>query len=809
MLCVQVPYNITSFGMLRNYVKTIFRHLYRHRSHTVINVLGLSLGIAFSGIIFLFLRYESTFDHHHTQADRIYRINTHVQHTDNLLRSPFTPHPLAEALRTALPTIQRVTQVVGRLPGQLRIHLGTDQAKLFEEGNILFVDSAFTQTFDYTWLVGDPATALKAPNGIVFHKGMANKLYPNTPYEDILGEVVELNGQTLLTVTGVIEYPPLNANLFFTTLISEAALSRASAEEDWETMNQRCTFITLREGANEQELSASLEELVKSYVPDEALQQRLSFHLMPLRDVHFAYQYGKAASLYTIPLFLLWPVGGIGLIMILVACINFVNLTTAQAFSRSKEVGIRKVLGSPRRQLFGRFMGETAAVTLVALLIGLGLGELAVRYFQQLVPFIYLQFAVDHALVYFIIGITVVIIVLAGTYPALVLSAFDPLQAIRHGRQGRGGGARLRKTLVVTQLVVAQFFIMCTIGLAFQFRYLSKRHLGFEKEGIITLPYHGKDEAFLRNELLKNPGIQRVSFASGTPISGEVVTTFALDTAEQIEQRPMQLKYVDAQFLPTFGIELLAGSNFSEEDSDGLLINEALAQELGFTRGEEAVGYFLTVAKVGRPQPIRGVVPDYSNQEFERRGDPEAFAYQADRFATVNVRTYGANLPAVTASLDMLWKKRYPEREFSYTFMDDAVKQRLGEDQLFVGVFGVFAGIAIFICCLGLYGLVSFTLAQKEKEIGIRKVVGASVGSILVLFSSGITRLMVVAFVISAPLAYWLLQSLLQGNTYKITLGPWIFVIGMLVTLLISSATVGYQSWHAARANPADVLRNE
>ena len=795
--------------MFKSYVKTIFRHLYRHRSHTVINVLGLSLGIAFSGIIFLFLRYESTFDHHHAQADRIYRVNTHVQNTDEALRSPFTPRPLAEALRTAFPDELRITQTVGALPGQLRVHLGTDQAKLFEEGVILFVDSTFIRTFDYAWLAGDPTTALNLPNGIVFHEGMADKLYPDTPYEDILGEVVELNGQTLLTVTGVIEYPPLNSNLFFTTLVNQAALHQTEAGGDWEMLGKRCTFITLREGEDPEETQANLDELVKSYVPDEELQQRLSFHLMPLKDLHFAYQHGKAASLYTIPPFLLWPIGGIGLIMILVACINFVNLATAQAFSRSKEVGIRKVLGSPRRQLFGQFMGETVVVTLMAVLIGLGLGELAVKYFQTLVPFIYLQFAVDHKLVYFVVGIAVVVIVLAGTYPALVLSGFDPLQAIRHGRQGRGGGARLRKTLVVTQLVVAQFFIMCTIGLAFQFRYLSARHLGFDKEGIITLPYHGEDEAFLRNELLKNPGIQRVSFASGTPISGEVATTFALNTAEPVEQRPMQLKYVDAEFLPTFGIELLAGTNFTEGGSDGLLINEALAQELGFERAEEAVGHFLTVAEVGQPQVIRGVVTDYSNREFERRGDPEAFAYQADHFAAVNVRTNGVNLPAVTASLESLWKQRYPEREFSYTFMDDAVKHRLGEDRLLMGVFGVFAGVAIFICCLGLFGLVSFTLAQKEKEIGIRKVVGASVASIMVLFNRGIARLMGIAFVVSAPLAYLLLQSFLQGNTYKIMLGPWIFVIGLLVTLLIAFATTGYQSWRAAQANPVDVLRNE
>lgn len=797
--------------MFKRYVKTIFRHLYRHRNHTAINVLGLSLGIAFSGIIFLFLRYESTFDHHHAQADRIYRVNTHVQNTGETLLSPFSPRPLAEALRTALPDQLCVTQTVGALPGQLRVRTGTDQVKLLDEEVIMYVDSAFTRTFDYTWLAGDPATALSVPNGIVFQEGVADKLYPDTSYEDMLGEIVELNGKTLLTVTGVIEYPPFNSNLFFTTLINEAAMPPTESEsaQDWETLGRRCTFVTLRESEGPEKTQANLDGLVRSYVPDEEFQQRLSFHLMPLKDLHFAYQHGKAASLYTIPPFLLWPIGGIGLIMILVACINFVNLATAQAFGRSKEVGIRKVLGSPRRQLFRQFMGETVVVTLMALLIGLGLGELAVKYFQQLVPFIYLQFAVDHTLVYFVVGIAVIVIVLAGTYPALVLSGFDPLQAIRHGQRGRGGGARLRKTLVVTQLVVAQFFIICTIGLAFQFRYLSERHLGFEQDGIITLPFYGKDAGFLRNELLKNPGIQRVSFASGTPINGEVATTFTLDTAEQIEQRPMQLKYIDAEFLPTFGIQLLAGSNFTEGGSDGLLVNEALAQELGFAQPAEAVGHFLTVAEVGRPQPIRGVVPDYSNQEFERRGDPEAFAYRADRFTAVNVRTNGIDLPAVTASLETLWKQRYPEREFSYTFMDDAVKQRLGEDRLLMGVFGVFAGVAIFICCLGLFGLVSFTLAQKEKEIGIRKVVGASVASIMVLFNGGIALLMGIAFAVSAPLAYLLLESFLQGNTYRITLGPWIFLIGLMITLMIAFATTGYQSWRAALANPVDVLRNE
>lgn len=799
--------------MLTFYIKTILRGLLKYKGNTAINVLSLGFGIAFSGIIFLFLRYESTFDHFHTKADRIYRVNTHMQHTDELLRSAFSPHPLGEALRNTFPGEITVTQTLGRLSGQLLINPGTNEAKLFEEGSILYVDAEFTQTFDYTWLAGDPATALKVPNGIVFQEGMAEKLYPEKSYEEILGETIELNGQTLLTVTGIIEYPPLNSNLFFTTLISDEAFYRAHEErleEDWEKLGRGCTFITLQENVSQEQIQARLEDLVKSYVPDEDLQQQLSFHLMPLKDLHFAYQYRKAASLYTIPPFLLWPIGGIGLIMILVACINFVNLATAQAINRSKEVGIRKVLGSRRRQLFFQFMGETAVITFIALLLGMGLGEVAVKYFQKLVPFIYLQFGMDQTLLYFILFLVLLVILLAGTYPALVLSGFNPLQAIRHGREGRSGGVGLRKALVVTQFVVAQFFIICTVGLFFQFMYLSQRNLGFEKDGIITLSYYGQDAAYLRNELLKNKGIQQVSFSSGTPINGEIATTFTLDTAELTEQKPMLLKYVDAAFLPTFGIDLLAGNNFEEREAQqGLIINKALAQDMGFEKIEEVVGHYLTVAEVGEPLPVIGVISDYSNREFERKGDPEAFVNQSDKFHTVNVKTYGENLPEVTAFLEGIWKKRYPERVFTHTFMEDVVKQRLGEDQLFVLVFGVFSGIAIFICCLGLFGLISFVLVQKEKEIGIRKVVGASVSSIVILFNTGIAKLILIAFVLSAPLAYWLLQSFLQSNAYKITLGPWIFLIGLVATLLIAFMTTGYKSWKAALANPVDSLRNE
>ena len=798
--------------MITFYIKTILRGLLKYKSNTAINVLSLSFGIAFSGVIFLFFRYESTFDHFHAKADRIYRVNTHVQQTDGLLQSAFSPQPLGEALRNAFPGEITVTQTMGRLSGQLLVNPGTDEAKLFEEGSILFVDDQFTQTFDYTWLAGNPATALEAPNGIVFQEGMAEKLYPGKSYEEILGGTIELNGQTQLTVTGIIEYPPLNSNLVFSTLISDEAFYQANEErlaEDWEKLSRGCTFITLQENVSQGQIQTRLDELVKSYVPDEDLQQQLSFHLMPLKDLHFAYQYRKAASLYTIPPFLLWPIGGIGLIMIVVACINFVNLATAQAINRSKEVGIRKVLGSSRRQLFFQFMGETTAITLIALLLGLGLGELAIRYFQKLVPFIYLQFGIDHTLIYFIVGIIFLVILLAGTYPALVLSRFNPLQAIGHGKQGHSGGARLRKTLVVTQFVVAQFFIICTVGLFFQFMYLSQRNLGFDKDGIITLSYYGQDEAFLRNELLKNKGIQQISFSSGTPINGEIATTFTLDTAEQTEQRPMLLKYVDAEFLPTFGIDLLAGHNFEEEGTQGWVINKALAQDMGFKTTEEAVGHYLTIAEVGIPLPVIGVIPDYSNRTFERKGEPEAFVNQADKFNTVNVKTYGENLPEVTAFLESVWKKRYPERAFTYTFMDDAVKQRLGEEQLFVLVFGVFSAIAIFICCLGLFGLISFTLALKEKEIGIRKVVGASVKSIIILFNTGIVKLILIAFVLSAPLAYLLLQSFLQNNAYKITLGPWIFLIGLVATLLIAFMTTGYKSWKAALANPVESLRNE
>jgi hypothetical protein len=398
---------------------------------------------------------------------------------------------------------------------------------------------------------------------------------------------------------------------------------------------------------------------------------------------------------------------------------------------------------------------------------------------------------------------------LAGTYPSLVLSGFNPLQAIRYGRQGRSGGGRLRKTLVVTQFVVAQFFIICTIGLFFQFMYLNNRNIGFEKDGIITLSYYGQDEGYLRNELMKNKGIQQASFSSGTPIDGEIATTFTLDTAGQATQKPMLLKYVDAKFLPTFGINILAGKNFEEEGIKGLIINKALVQELGFETDEEAVGHFLTITEVGNPLPIIGVIPDYSNREFESKGDPEAFLNQPEHFNRVNVKTYGENLPEVTAFLESVWKKRYPERVFTYSFMDDAVKQRLGEDKLFVLVFGVFSGIAIFICCLGLFGLISFVLVQREKEIGIRKVVGASVKSILLLFNTGIVKLILIAFVVSAPLSFLLLQSFLQSNAYKITLGPWIFLIGLVMTLLIAFMTTGYKSWKAALANPVDSLRNE
>jgi hypothetical protein len=308
---------------------------------------------------------------------------------------------------------------------------------------------------------------------------------------------------------------------------------------------------------------------------------------------------------------------------------------------------------------------------------------------------------------------------------------------------------------------------------------------------------------------MKNKGIQQVSFSSGTPINGEIATTFTLDTAGQTAQKPMLLKYVDAAFLPTFGIDLLAGNNFEEDGSQGVIINKALAQDMGFESMEEVAGHYLTIAEAENPLLIIGVIPDYSNREFERKGDPEAFVNLPEKFNTVNVKTYGENLPEVTAFLEKVWKKQYPERVFTYSFMDHSVKQRLGEDKLFVVVFGAFSSIAIFICCLGLFGLISFVLVQREKEIGIRKVVGASVKSIVLLFNTGTVKLILIAFVVSAPLAYWLLQSFLQSNAYKITLGPWIFFIGLVATLLIALMTTGYKSWKAALANPVDILRNE
>lgn len=801
--------------MLNFFFKTIVRGLLKNKTNSIINILSLSFGIAFSGIIFLFIRYESTFDHHHSKADRIYRVNTHMQNTDDLLRSPFTPHPLAEALRHAFPDELMVTQIMGRLSGQMMVHPGTDQATLFEDGAILYVDSLFTETFDFTWLAGDPKSALKTPNAVVFHDQMADKLFSGKPYDEIVGEVVTLNDHISLTVTGIIKHPPLNSNFVFSTLISYDTFYKANQdilEDNWESLSRKSTFITLHEHVTPDQIQGRLDELVKNHVSDEDLQQRMSFHLLPLKDLHFAYEYRKATSLYTIPPFLLWPIAGIGMIIILVACMNFVNLATAQAITRAKEVGIRKVLGSKRRHLFIQFMGETALLTLMALLIGLGVGELAVNYFHKLVPFIYLRFGVDYTLIYFIFFITVAVILLAGTYPALGLSRYNPIKAIHHARNMQSGGLKTRKALVVAQFLVAQFFIMCTVGLTFQFVYLSKRAIGFDKDGIITLSIYGHDEAYLRNELLKNKGIQKVSFSSGTPISGEIGTTFSAEAHESVEQKPVLLKYVDSEFFKMFNINLIAGHDFEDRSAhsqEGLIINEALVREIGMNKPEEALGQYLTLAKIGKSLPVIGVVQDYSNRTFEAKGNPEAFVYQPEKFSTVNVKTYGSNIPEVTAFLEKIWKKRYPKRVFTYTFMDDIVKNRLGEDKLFMLVFCIFSGIAIFICCLGLFGLVSFIAMQKQKEVGIRKVLGASARSIVLLFNKSFVKLILIAFVLAAPLSYLLLQSFLQTNTYKITLGPWIFLIGLVATLLIAFTTTGYKSWRAAIANPVDSLRDE
>ncbi|SIQ98843.1 ABC transporter permease [Pontibacter lucknowensis] len=807
--------------MLKLYFLTAFRSLLRSRGYSLLNVLGLALGITCSILLFLVIQYELSYDTFHSKGDRIYRLSVDAHYADGVFQTTSIHFPATNALRNNNPGFENITQMYSENDGQVTVPGDGNMAPrhFINQGNIAFVEPAFFDVFDFDTGGQDLRSYMLEPNNVVLTNSMAKLFFPDE--DEVIGKIIIYNNKLTLKIVAVIPDFPVTTDFPFVMLASYPTLQGFLPFDlsSWTTlMSNHTAFAVLPPNADIDALEQQANTIIKRLMPDQrSATERIK--LQPLHDIHFNAAYGNYSQ-RTISKEVIWSMALIGLLLLVTACINFINLATALAVRRAREIGIRKVMGSNQLQLMLQFLGETLLITLVATLISAILVELALPHLNQLLGLkITFSFLENPQLLLFVVLQVLLVTLFAGLYPAFLLARFQPIAALRSRMSVQEvGGLSLRRSLVVLQFTICQVLIICTLIVNEQMQYLRNKDLGFDKDAVVTVPLprdkSAKMEA-LRDEILRDPALLGVTFGSAPP-SSEItrLSRFRYGHAENIIPFQANMKSTDEHYLELFDIKLVAGrmfraDGFAEDSILQVLINETMRRKLDLKQPEEAIGKNLYLNGGEQKAIIVGVVEDFHQNSLRDPIDPAIF-YSGDSdyffmMAKVDLRQSEAAL----AHLEQVWQKAYPETVFHYEFMDETLNRFYRDELRQSTLFKIFSFIAIFIGCLGLYGLIAFMATQRTKEIGIRKVMGASVFQITVLFSKEFVKLVLIAFVLAAPIAWYLMSQWLQDFTYRISIGYIPFLMAGAATLVIALITMSTQAVRAAIANPVLSLKAE
>lgn len=790
--------------MFKSYLITAYRNSLKNKLYAGINVLGLAIGITCCLFIILYVRHERSYDQFHEKKNRIFKVYRTTDRDGYGEIGP-TSAPYAEGLRNDFP--EEVEATVRVMP---RSGLMTHDDRAFTGDDISFVGRDFLQVFSFPLTQGNPATALREPGSVVLTAEMARKYFGD---EDPIGQELEYESEYPLIVTGVLAPVPENSHLKFDFLASVHLFEK----EEWFTQwwnNNMLTYVLLREGGQKATLEDRFPAFMDKYLGADFEQYKIEvgLTLQPMTEVYFASnvqydawtQHGNASMTY---IFL--AVAGF---ILLIACINFMNLATARAARRATEVGVRKTLGANRRNLIYQFFGESFLTTFMAMLLTIVLMTGLLPLFNQFTE-VSLSLPLDD-LSFPLLLLGVVVGLLAGSYPALVLSAFVPVKALKGGSRSGAKGEYLRKGLVVFQFVVSIVLIVAVLVVNQQMDYVQDKRLGFDKERVMLVTIdndeiYGQQDTFM-DRLRQNARIAQVSAMSGEPGGFHDMYKFKAEGHE--EQIMMNTVFTDADYVPTLGLTIVAGRNFSPQRStdtlEAIIINETAARALDWSP-EEALGKeIINPFADSLSRWVIGVVEDYHFASLHNEIAPLAVMMGSDRRMIAIKTTVGSVAPVIDLVKEA-WSgvvSRYP---FAFTFLDESYDQLYRAEQRQGQIFTFFASIAIFIACLGLFGLVTFVAEQRTKEIGVRKVLGASVLQLMQLLTKDFAVLVAIALLIASPLAYYAMKQWLADFAYRVPIQPLVFVIAGASALLITLLTVSWQSARAALANPVDALRSE
>lgn len=794
-------------SMFKNYLKITWRHIKKNKVYSFINIMGLAIGMACCILISLWVKDELSFDRFHEKADHIYRVVFSTS-DDGSPTNANGSYGVGPALKKDFPEVLETVRI--RKMGQnVKRYVGYKDKK-FYESRFFFAEPTIFTVFNFPLIKGDPATALNEPNSMVLTEKTAKKYFGN---EDPIGKVMEADpyndGELMLFhITGVAKDVPHNSHFHFDFLASYSSL-----KEDTESFNgfyQHFTYVLMNNSAAVGSLKDKLLDFLHRHWMEDPWY---TLSLQPLLDIHLHSRL-KSEIEPTGSIIYVYIFTAIALFVLVIACINFTNLTTARAVKRAREVGIRKVAGARKNQLIKQFLGESLLLSLVSALAALLLIYIVLPSFNSLTGKEFSLFSLMNPL--FILGMAVIIVTvgfLSGIYPAFFLSSFRPVNTLKSRFSHSSSGTLLRKGLVIFQFSLSIGIIFATLVTHKQMTYIQSRNLGYDREQIMVIPLN-KDlrqnyEAF-RNELLKHPGIENTATSALVPTKGSYHITFRFEGSE--EYISQVIYFVDKEFADTYGLKLLAGRKIQSPVSEGkameLLVSELSIQEAGYSSPQEAVGKSFSIE--GDPGIISGVVNDIKIYSLHRPQYPINYVVTPiDRHNYLSVRVHPQNISETIGYLQKTWKEMVPNYPLDYFFLDASFEQMHLADQKMSRIFSVFSIMAIFVACLGLFGLAAYTAEQKTKEIGVRKILGASPASIYFLLSREFLKWVILANIIAWPLAYYAMQQWLRNFAYRINPSTWTFVISGLIALGIALLTISFQAIKAATSNPVDALRYE
>jgi putative ABC transport system permease protein len=793
--------------MIKNYLRVAFRNLWRHKGFSLLNILGLTIGMSACFLIFLYVKFELSYDDFHSKESRIYRIVTDIVNPSETLHFSVAAPAMPVAAKRDFPEIEKQVRFD---PGNILVRRGDIK---IQEPNMAFADSTFFEIFDFPLLKGDPVTALREPYSVVLSETAAKKYFGTA---DPMGQHLTLTADNNIgTITGVMKDMPENTELKADMLVaSYSGAADSNRDKNWGGFGDFSYFL-LKPNTNPHALERKFPAFLENHVGKMMKEnnQTYTYILEPLKDVYLKSTRGGtvSGSMTNVYVFSI-----VGLFILLIAGINFVNLTTARSMERAREVGIRKVIGAEKPQLTIQFLGESVILCLIAFVLSVLLCAALLPSFNFLAGKTISTGIFNHpSYIWTLLVIGFGIGLLAGIYPALVLSAFQPIVVLK-GRFATGTkGMLLRKGLVISQFTISIGLIVATLLVGLQLNYMRHQELGFSKDQEIVLDTHGDNHRdALKEDIRRLPGVVSTAMSSNTPGSGQMNAYSIIQNQKgEMQVCSPDLFFVDFDYIPQYQMKLVAGRIFSRafgaDTTQSMVINEAAVRMLGYHSPQDAIGR--DFSQWGRKGKIIGVVKDFHYQSLQQIIRPLSMRIEPGGCDQISVKVRTTDLKKTVAGIERAWQATIPYRPFDYFFVDEMFDRQYRTEDRFGKLFLYFSVLAIFISCLGLLGLASYSTVQRTKEIGVRKVLGASVGGIVGLLSKDFLLLIGIAFLVATPVSFFLMKGWLEGFAYRINIYSawWIFAAGGLAAFVIAMLTISFQAIKAALMNPVVSLRSE